>query len=149
MTTPAEFRWLLEGEVGLSSMTIWHVLTGEPMQRGWWPVRPQDPDDLRRCVLLLDRFPAWRARLPEVAARYPAWTELVEAWPDLEASLAGEMARNKTGRAPATYALMKEIAGRRCCCGEHLLASADPDHTRNACGFGAARKRALEVPRAR
>lgn len=89
-------------------MTIWHVLTGEPMKRGWWASPPLDPADLLRCVKLLDRYPAWRARLPEVADLYPEWTGLVEEWPRLEAMLRAELKRTP-GIAPDTYDAMREI----------------------------------------
>ena len=102
-----EFRWLLDGEVGSSSMTIWHVMTGEPMRRGWPPRPPLDPDDLRRCLLLLDRFPAWRERLPEVASIYPEWTRLVADWDALEKCLRAELARTPWSSAE-TYRRMKE-----------------------------------------
>lgn len=109
--TADEFRWLLDGEVGSSSMTIWHVMTGESMRRGWDPKPPLDPDDLRRCLLLLERFPAWRERLHEVAARYPEWTRLVDEWDDLAAALHSELARTP-GLAVETYKRMKLMEAR-------------------------------------
>ena len=106
--TVDEFRWLLDGEVGSSSMTIWHVMTGEPMKRGWSPRIPLDPDDLRRCLLLLERFPVWTERLPEVAARYPEWRRLVEEWASLADQLRSEVARTP-GLAVDTYKRMKAM----------------------------------------
>lgn len=106
--TIEEFRWLQDGEVGSSSMTIWHVMTGEQMRRGWGPHPPLDPDDLRRCLLLLERFPAWRTRLPEVAAAYPEWSRLVDEWDSLAADFRAELARTP-GIAVETYKRMRPL----------------------------------------
>ena len=97
------FAWLDGPDTGLSSRTICRVMMGHPLRYG---STPRDPADLGRCIRLLDRFPAWRDRLGEVAARYPEWRGLVEQWPALEESYRREL---PTGDAPETYALMKAI----------------------------------------
>lgn len=130
--TREELAWLAWGEVGVSSATIWHVMTREPMPRGWWPNRPHDPDDLSRCVKLLDRFPAWRARLGEVAEVYPAWTELVANWTRLEFLLRWEEATSYPW-ALATYAVMDELQARRCLCGTFPIGEAPAGHERYSC----------------
>jgi hypothetical protein len=112
--TSEQLWWLCGNDTGVSSATIWAVMTGEQPGRYGYADRPHDPGDLGRCIRLLDLFPEWRARLPEVAEAYPAWTDLVAEWRALEASYRAE---EPTGRAPATYALMRSLAARRCCCG--------------------------------
>jgi len=102
----AEQAWLASGDTGVSSATIWSVMTGFPGSYGWYDT-PHDPDDLGRCVRLLDRFPAWRSRMPEVALRYPRWAPLVEVWGELEALYREEA---PTGKAPRCYARMQEAA---------------------------------------
>jgi hypothetical protein len=99
----AEARWLAGGDTGTSSKTIWSVMTGYPVDRH---DVPHDPADFGRCHKLLELFPAWRARLPELAARHPMWAGLVEHWDDLTAMYLEEL---PTGRAPRTYARMKEL----------------------------------------
>lgn len=76
--------WLANGDTGISSETIWSVMTGLPVQRHGYPY---DPADFGRCYRLLRVMPSWRARLPEVAARFPrsAWPALIEAWDELTA----------------------------------------------------------------
>ena len=78
---PAE--WLLSGDTGTSSKTICAVMTGSDGDRLGDP--PYDNDDFGRCYRLLQLFPAWRRRLPEVAARYPMWGPMVASWGQLTA----------------------------------------------------------------
>jgi len=79
-------QWIINGEVGTSSKTIWAV-----MMDGVLPIRkdsfdydvPHDPDDFSRCWKLLVLFPEWRTRLPEVASQFPAWVGFVREWDKL------------------------------------------------------------------
>lgn len=99
--------WLTNGDTGVSSETMWSVLTGRRIgKRYWYPDVPQDPDDFGRCYRLLQVMPSWRARLGEVAARYPAWKSLVAAWDELTALYEEEL---PSGTAPKLYARMKAI----------------------------------------
>jgi hypothetical protein len=102
--------WPHCGDTGLSSSTIWCVMTGQVAMpgRSRFDVgdTPADPDDFGRCFRLLERFPGWKARMPEVAAKYPAWAGLVAAWDELEALYAQE---RPTGTAPKLYARMQEL----------------------------------------
>jgi hypothetical protein len=104
--------WLNSGDTGTSSLTIFATMTGnsQPVRYGFgnWP---QDASDLGRCVRLLDRFPEWRARMGEMAARYPKWRPFAEAWADLEA-LYKEESQSPTGRAPKTYALLQGLSAQ-------------------------------------
>ena len=100
--------WLTNGDTGISSETIWYMLTG----RGRPPAQrfdvPHDPADFGRCYRLLRVMPAWRARLPEVAAAFPAWSPLVEAWDELTALYEQEL---PTRTAPKLYRRMQELIG--------------------------------------
>lgn len=112
--------WLLLGRTGISSKTIVYALTGINIEsfikRGVSIMIfdqprfdvPWDPSDFRRCHLLLELFPEWRARLPEVAEKFPKWKPLVDAWDELESLYAEEITR-KDGTAPKLYARMKEL----------------------------------------
>ena len=80
-----EMKWLRGTDVGASSKTIMLALRQDGIltdHRCAWPL---DGDDFGRCHRLLERFPGWRERLPEVAARHPEtpWPKLVESWPSL------------------------------------------------------------------
>ncbi len=109
----AELEWLLGTDTGTSSRVLLAVLgqSTEATRRARVKLRreyptPQDPDDLGRCVRLLDRFPAWRDRLGEIAAQHPAWGPMVSVWSDLEATYREEL---PGGTFPATAALMRTL----------------------------------------
>ena len=96
---------------GVSSETIWSVMTGLPVKDAG---HPYDPDDFGRCYRLLQHFPAWRSRLGEVAAAYPntPWVDYVEHWSEMEV-LWEEESQRRDGMARKLYALMQKIRGVR------------------------------------
>jgi len=99
-------EWLMGGDTGISSMAIFAVMTGTRYHPpGGTPI-PYDPDDFGRCHRLLERFPAWRLRLGEVPAVYPAWTPFVPAWDELTALYVEEL---PSGRCPKLYARLSEL----------------------------------------
>lgn len=97
--------WLANGDTGISSKVIWGVMMGRPSGNRW-DSEPADPADFGRCYRLLKIMPAWRGRLSEVAARYPEWTGLVDAWDELTALYEEELPLK---RAPKLYARMQEL----------------------------------------
>lgn len=50
----------------------------------WFTDHPQDAGQFERCVLLLEEFPEWRARLEELSGLNEYWAALVEHWSELE-----------------------------------------------------------------
>jgi hypothetical protein len=101
-----EGRWLAGGDTGTSSITIWSVMRNCSMPRDRRPGPPWDPDDFGRCHRLLETFPAWRSRMPEVAAAHPEWSRLVAAWDELTALYLEEL---PSGEAPRLYARMEAL----------------------------------------
>ncbi len=101
--------WLNSGDTGTSSLTIWRVLSGETPQRA---SIPWDPADFGRCYRLLKVMPSWRPRLGEVAAKYPEWTPLVDAWDELTAMFEAE-AQTDWKQPHRMYERMKELQGRK------------------------------------
>lgn len=82
MTEPmTPIDWLMSGDVGISSKTIFSVMTGSVAPE--WADTPGDIDDFGRCYRLLARFSEWRKRMPEVSAVYPKWGPMVAAWNEL------------------------------------------------------------------
>jgi hypothetical protein len=112
-TTPEgdPMAWLASGDTGISSETIFGVMTGQTMamarRYGYCP--PSDPADFGRCYRLLKVMPSWRARLPEVAVKFRAWKPLIEAWDELTALYEEEMSKD---RAPKLYHRMQELRAR-------------------------------------
>jgi hypothetical protein len=97
--------WILSGDTGTSSKTIWAVMMQSKIDR---PDIPYDPADFGRCYRLLAAIPAWRARLNEVSTRFKAWKPFIERWDELTAMYEREI-QNESGKAPDLYARMLEI----------------------------------------
>lgn len=101
--------WLANGEHGLSSKTIYSVITGQNiMGTRYGYAHPCDPDDFRRCYLLLKAVPEWRIKLDRMRSISPVWNSLVDNWDKLTEMLEVAM-KSKTGKAPEMYDLMKSI----------------------------------------
>lgn len=79
----AALDWILGDDTGLSSLTIWAVMTGCTASLRA-PRPPLDTYDFGRCHRLLTAVPGWRDRLNEVATCFPTWKPLVAAWTELE-----------------------------------------------------------------
>ena len=81
-------QWIIEGEVGVSSRTIWAVMMGIVTESQQCDGRhydiPYDPDDFSRCFNLLVEFPEWTKRLSEVSKLYPKWHPFVREWSKLK-----------------------------------------------------------------
>ena len=94
--TPEE--WIIEGEVGTSSKTIWAVMMGvvkEKRECNWDYDTPKDPDDFKRCWKLIMSIPEWRPRLPEVAAIFSKWIPFIREWNKLETMLKDWLINNE------------------------------------------------------
>lgn len=97
-TTPEQ--WLSSWDTGESSKTIWHFMLG----RTYRSQLPRDPSDFGRCYRLLQAFPSWRGRLPEMAEQLRSWAPIIAAWPTLEKLYEDEM---KSGECPKLYAALQ------------------------------------------
>lgn len=121
--TPADY-WLAVGEDGLSSLALFAALFPDyPQSQQWgnkagWPY-PRDPDDLRRCLLLLRQVQganlsllvAMRDKSAEWSALADHWQELVDTF---TAEFPMEQWEERRGSAPKTYALMVRILQGEC-----------------------------------
>lgn len=78
-------EWMASDYTGASSMTIAQVLSDVPQSGCCHGYTPCDSADFGRCVKLLEIFPEWHDRLPEVAAAYPksCWEPIVARWNEL------------------------------------------------------------------
>lgn len=103
--------WLRDGRVGISSRAIHDHMLGLEAKRGF--SYPSDPDDLNRCLLLLDLIPEWEHRMQEMAIYSKAWAGLAEQWAVIAGSFIAEVGMDwcNGNSAPKTYALMKVAIG--------------------------------------
>lgn len=112
---PALRAWLETGRHGLSSLQIVQVLEGYPPHAlGTRPGRdihePRDAEDVVRCELLLRAVPSVRAKFRSMRRVSAAWGRLVDAWPEIIATLTREVPgwdADAAGRAPQTNALIR------------------------------------------
>lgn len=103
-------EWFAGPDTGVSSKVIWLTMMRMPVQLlgPGLPEPPQDPSDFGRCYRLLNRFPEWRQRLPEVAALYPRWVPMVREWDKLTEMYEAVLASGaKT--APEMFDLMQKL----------------------------------------
>lgn len=105
--------WIASDDVGLSSLCMARTLA--PMAGlGPCPAHrysgginyPHDPDDLGRCIRLLDVVPALRPHIAKMAEVHPVWAAYVANWDAMEALYVKEASN---GRAPELYKLMKRL----------------------------------------
>jgi hypothetical protein len=104
--TKEAMRWLQTRDSGISSEAIMQTMLGAPASPGTYP---SDAEDLGRCIRLLDRIPAWRERLPEMAQVGYVWASLVEHWCELETLYRGELNEQPKRRPCLTYLRMREL----------------------------------------
>jgi hypothetical protein len=108
--------WLLNGERGLSTEAMVRHITGAPLPPGISPCvlwHPRDPDDLRRCRLLVEQVPQIAEGLDHMRTASPTWALIVDHWADL-CRVMDEEAPNwrQLGcreKAPRTYRALVQI----------------------------------------
>ena len=109
-------RWLAVGSQGMSSCSIFWKLTGVKPDyiaddRGY--SHPHDPDDLLRCMRMIDAVPEFKGRIGEMAGCSREWAALAAHWDDLCKTLTDEapdwLNPNCRGQAKQTYDKMKAV----------------------------------------
>ena len=72
--------WIANGDVGMSSKTMWNFF----MKNKQFPINhPHDPDDFSRCYKLLEAVPEWKILVPRLAVLSKEWKALSENWDKL------------------------------------------------------------------
>ena len=110
----ALLNWLANGERGVSSNTMVTILAGVDALGTWSQYHPLDPDDFRRCCLLLKAVPILRLKLEKMRGVSDEWATLVDHWEELETMLAEEcgswpVPRYAYNGAPKVYDYMKSL----------------------------------------
>ncbi|HBO7075364.1 TPA: hypothetical protein L6A17_10840 [Pseudomonas aeruginosa] len=87
-------------------------MLGLTPKRGYYD-HPHDPDDLNRCLLLLDLIPEWKPRMREMAQHSPEWAALASSWEKLANLFLSEAGLDwqRSSEAPETYAAMRLLRG--------------------------------------
>jgi len=115
--TKNAIKWINTGEHGLSSMTIFHKMTGLWLGgKGWGPGSyPLDVDDFFRCVKLFNMVPEFRLRLQEMDQVSVYWRLFAAEWSKIEEHFWVELQR-EDGKFPETSAIIDAIfkQGRKC-----------------------------------
>lgn len=109
-------QWLATGEHGASSKSIFSWTTGVPVGGRIDKSYPHDPDDLRRCLHLLEDSPLIKANFAKMRVVSCIWADFCDQWDKIAAMFEREAPnwRNKNAYwvAPKTYELMREIQDR-------------------------------------
>jgi len=83
-------QWVVIGDTGISSKTLWYVMMeekGVDLPIDFRPFDfdvPHDSADSGRCYRLLQNFPQWYYRLHEVSNKFPLWVGVIREWNTLE-----------------------------------------------------------------
>jgi hypothetical protein len=96
--------WLVNGERGMSSETMYYYFTG--VRIGKRETHPCDPDDFRRCYLLLKAVPQWKTQLHKLKVGGKIWSNLVDNWGKLTEMLEEQM---KTRKANGMFEFMQSL----------------------------------------
>jgi len=101
-------KWMVQGETGISSKAMAAAVCDIEPDGQWaeFGNHPSDPSDLDRCIKFLAAVPLARFHLAKVAKLSKVWAALIDNWQELETLYALEQ---PTGKAPMTYARMKEL----------------------------------------
>jgi hypothetical protein len=107
--TARVLEWFMSDDTGISSKSIAAVMCGADARKFYLNFPPADPSDLGRCLRLLERFPGWKERMPEMAKANEYWARVVPHWDEVAASMADEVGIDwsKGKNAPRTFELMK------------------------------------------
>lgn len=73
-------EWILNGDLGISSKTIWGALMGVKVIEN---DKPYDPDDFSRCWKLVKRCNVPLSNLKKVVEAYPYWKPYIDNWDKL------------------------------------------------------------------
>lgn len=99
--------WVENGEHGISSKTMYDVLAGgrTGIINKQEYSHPRDPDDFRRCYLLIKAVPEMRNDIDKMREISPQWRAIADNWDKL-AEMLEELFKKKSSK---MYDFMKSI----------------------------------------
>ena len=90
----------------VSSETIFSIISGQNIRPNFDYMAPSDPDDFRRCYLLLKAVPEFKEMLYKMKPISHEWDALVDNWDRLTELLEEQM---KTKQSNGMYDLMQSL----------------------------------------
>jgi hypothetical protein len=108
MTLPLTHRmywWLDNGERGISSETMFQCLSGKIISNDKG-CHPHDPDDFKRCYMLLKAIPEWKNDLYKLKDLSMEWNNLVDNWDKLTEMLEEQLSSKQDN---GMYELMEKL----------------------------------------
>lgn len=79
--------WLINGERGASSNTMFQFLSGKDIGLNKMYEHPHNVDDFRHCYMLIKTIPEWKSLLNRLSPVSPVWKKLVDNWERLSIML--------------------------------------------------------------
>lgn len=112
--TEAAIKWLALGQRDACSGAMFLGITGvKPYDMaGSALAYPLDPDDFKRCRLLVEQVPEIAARLEAVSSVSPIWQQIVDSWYSLCDTMDSESPNWRSGKvhAPMTHDALQRAA---------------------------------------
>lgn len=101
-------NWFANSRVGLSSKTMAMVACGIIPDEVH---HPYDPDDLSRCIVLLDMVPEVRNHFDAISDLNNKWASLIQHWDEIESAYREEDAFgwSRVKRPSKTYTMMRNV----------------------------------------
>lgn len=87
MNRQRAMEWIANGEVGISSKTMWSALMGVPYDQADFPY---DADDFRRCWLFAQTAELLPVDFEVICQVYPWWRNIYEIWHEMDVALANK-----------------------------------------------------------
>ena len=102
-------EWLLKGDRGISSETIFGAITGLVINSSKHP--PADPSDFYRCYKLINAVPEWKSELHKVAELSKTWKNVIDNWDKLSELLEEQIQWRDKGISASNgmYDFMKQL----------------------------------------
>ena len=102
-------KWLLKGDRGISSETIFGVITGLKIEESQYP--PSDTSDFYRCYKLIKAVPEWKSELHKVAELSQTWKNVIDNWDKLSELLEEQIDWRDKGISASNgmYEFMKQL----------------------------------------
>jgi hypothetical protein len=80
-------EWIIYGETGISSKTMWAAITGavsQELESGYFDI-PHDSDDFSRCYKFWKQCNLTREQLNKVKETFNWWAPYIDHWDELAA----------------------------------------------------------------